>query len=181
MSNPTTLITIIITLAGATAAIVLAIQNNRRKNAVRELNNAARKLVKEQNLSESLRNMDDPAAKRSGNSRRRMRMIAAFEWKDREKESYVFDPAEGIRIGRATEGNNISIPDDEISLNHCFVYQSSGDLVLEDLHSTNGTVVIHGLQKRRIRGRTRIYDGDRIKIGRMELTVHVFWIDTAYI
>ncbi len=181
MSNPTTLIAIMVTLAGAAAAIILAVQNNRRKNAVLELNNAARKLVKEQNLNESLRNLDDPGAKQVKSTRRRMRMIVALEWKEREKESYVFDPSEGIRIGRATEGNNISIPDDEISLNHCLVYQASGDLILEDLHSTNGTVVIHGLQKRRIRGRARIFDGDRIRIGGMELTVHVFWIDTAYI
>lgn len=181
MSNPTTLITIIVVLAGTAASIMIIVQNNRRKNSARELNNAARKLVKEQNLDESLRNRDDPEAKRSNVSRRRVRMIVAFEWKDREKESYVFDPAEGIRIGRAMEGNNISIPDDEISLNHCFVYQASGDLVLEDLHSTNGTVVIHGLRKQRVIGRTRIFDGDRIRIGGMELTVHVFWIDTAYI
>ena len=100
---------------------------------------------------------------------------------DWEKESYVFDPVEGIRIGRGPQNNNVIIPDDEVSLHHCVLYQASSDLVLEDLHSTNGTVLMHGLNKRRIRGRVRIFDGDRICVGSTEMTVHVFWIDSAYI
>ena len=181
MNNPSMLIVIIAVLTSAAVSIILVVQNNRRKSAIRELNNAARKLVKEQNLSTSLRNEDAPGSENKIPPRGRVRMVVGLEWKDREKESYVFDPMEGIRIGRGPQNNNVIIPDDEVSLHHCVLYQASSDLILEDLHSTNGTVLMHGLNKRRIRGRVRIFDGDRICVGSTEMTVHVFWIDSAYI
>jgi len=182
MNNPSMLIVIIVVLTCAAASIILIVQNNRRKSAVRELNNAARKLVKEQNLSTSLRNDDAPDSAKRKPDRGRVRMVIGLAWKDREKESYVFDPLEGIRIGRGPQDNNVIIPDDEVSLHHCILYQSSTDLVLEDLRSTNGTILVHGLKKYRVQGqRMRVFDGDRLRVGSTEMTVHVFWIDSAYI
>lgn len=175
------LIVIIAVLACAAGTIIVIVQNNRRKSAVRELNNAARKLVKEQNLSTSLRNDDAPGSDNKPPARGRIRMVVGLEWKEQERESYVFDPMEGIRIGRGPQDNNVIIPDDEVSLHHCLLYQASADLVLEDLRSTNGTLLVHGLKRRRVRGRVRVYDGDRIRVGSTEMIVHVFWIDSAYI
>lgn len=178
MNNPSTLAIIIVVLSCAAAAIILAVRNNRKKAAVRELNNAARKLVKEQNLSRSLEN---PDTSRNNVRKGRMRMIVGLSWKDREKASFVFDPLEGIRIGRQPDINNVIIPDDEVSLRHCVLYQNGTNLILEDLGSTNGTVVVHGLRSGRVRGRRYVFDGDRIRLGRAEILLHVFWIDTAYI
>ena len=48
MKNPSMLIVIIAVLTSAAVSIILVVQNNRRKSAIRELNNAARKIVKEQ-------------------------------------------------------------------------------------------------------------------------------------
>lgn len=176
MNNPSTLLFIIIVLSLAAASIILGVQNNRRKSARRELDNAARKLVKEQNLS---------AVLMEGKVRReRVRMIIALAWKDRQKEKFVFDPLEGVRIGRQPEQNNFVIPDNQVSLRHCILYRAKNGkaIILEDLGSTNGTVVIHGLRKTRVTGRRiPVYDGDRIVVGNMKLQLHVFWIDSAFV
>ena len=87
MNNPIPLIIIILILSCTAAAIFLSIRNNRKKSDLLELQNAARKLVKEQNLNDSL--LDIPAWKRKG----RLRMIVALSWKDKEKES-LYDISE---------------------------------------------------------------------------------------
>ncbi len=181
MNNPTALLVIIVVIAAVIASVVLTIQNNRRKNKIKELDSAARKLIKEQTLSESLRNADNPRGKKKCHTQERIRMVTALEWKEGEKDTYVFDPLEGIRIGRAYEGNNVCIQDNEISQYHCMIYQAGRDLIIEDKGSSNGTVIVHGLKKGRVRGRARIFDGDKILIGKTEILVYVFWIDAAYL
>ena len=176
MNNPTTLITVIVVLSCAAASIFLAVRNSRRKSDWRELNNAARKLVKEQNLSATLL---DGRTKRE-----RVRMVIALRWKGQKKEAFVFDPQEGVRIGRQPERNNVVVPDVEVSLSHCVLYRERGGkrVILEDLGSTNGTVIFHGLRKRKIRSR-RVYafDGDRIQVGSMQMELRVFWVDSAFV
>lgn len=175
MNNPTPVIIIIAVLSCTLAAISLAIRSNRKKNELRELQNAARKLVKEQKLNDSLL---DHHSRRDGE---KVRMIIALSWKEKEKESYVFDPADGVRIGRQPDANNIVLPDDEVSMQHCLLHRRGKALVLQDLHSTNGTMVVHGLQRRWVRGGVYVYDGDKIRVGRTQMLLHVFWIDTAYL
>lgn len=175
MNNPVPLIIIIAVLSCAAAAITLAVSSNRKKTAMKELKNAAKKLVKEQRLNDSL------IEKKNRKTQERYRMIIALSWKENEKVSYVFDPSEGVRIGRQPEGNQVMIPDDEVSMQHCVFYRYGNDLLLEDLRSTNGTMVIHGFQKSWVRGRTKVYDGDRILIGNKQMLVNVFWIDSAFL
>ena len=108
-------------------------------------------------------------------------MIVALSWKDKEKESFVYDPVPGIRIGRELDFNQIVVQDDEVSMRHCVLFQQGKNLVLQDLRSTNGTVLCHGLRKNRVRGRAFVYDGDRILLGHMDLKIHLFWIDSAFL
>ena len=175
MKNITTLIIIIAVLSCAGASIFLAVRSNRRKNRILDMYNAARKLVKEQNLNASLRE-DDRNKKRE-----RVRMIVALSWKQTERESFVFDPLEGVRIGRENGVNNVVIPDQEVSLRHCVLYRKGRSLVLEDLRSTNGTTVTHGLRSCRVRGAVYVYNGDKIRVGSTEMLLHVFWVDSAYL
>ena len=108
-------------------------------------------------------------------------MIVALSWKQTERESFVFDPLEGVRIGRENGVNNVVIPDQEVSLRHCVLYRKGRSLVLEDLRSTNGTTVTHGLRSCRVRGAVYVYNGDKIRVGSTEMLLHVFWIDSAYL
>ena len=175
MNNPMTLIIIIVVLSCTAAGIILAVKNNRKKNDLRELNNAARKLSKEQNLNAVL------SEGTSKKMKKRMRMVVALSWKNGRKKSYVFDPEDTIRIGRQPDINNVVLADDEVSLRHCILYKRGDLLVLEDLHSTNGTICTHGLQKKEVHGAVYVYDGDRIRIGSTNLLIRIFWIDSAYI
>src|SRR4029077_2082417 len=65
-----------------------------------------------------------------------------------------------LTIGRE-EGNQLRLNDERVSRFHAKVQQDTGDLILTDLESTNGTRVNgHVVQIRRLRV------GDRITLGR---------------
>jgi len=69
------------------------------------------------------------------------------------------------KVGR-DRSNNISIPDDHyISRYHAWVLQNKGKFWLEDLGSTNGTL----LNGRPITIRVRLSAGDRLTFGKTEL------------
>jgi pSer/pThr/pTyr-binding forkhead associated (FHA) protein len=71
-------------------------------------------------------------------------------------------------IGRAVEGDGTLGGDAELSREHARVSRSgSGELVVEDLGSTNGTVV----NGQRISAPTPIRPGDTLKVGTTTLTV----------
>ena len=48
-------------------------------------------------------------------------------------------PPDGLKIGRS-EGNYL-IPESVVSRKHCWIHQSGGSYILEDLNTTNGTIV----------------------------------------
>ena len=63
-------------------------------------------------------------------------------------------------IGRSDDVD-ISIPDSRISRHHLRIIQEGGEVVIEDMGSTNGTFV----NGERITS-TRLRDGDRVTVGR---------------
>ncbi|MDR1775640.1 MAG: FHA domain-containing protein [Actinomycetes bacterium] len=71
-----------------------------------------------------------------------------------------------IIIGRAV-GSDIYVPDDMISGKHARVTPISGGAVLEDLNSTNGTL-LNGLP---VSVPQNLVAGDKITIGNLELEV----------
>lgn len=70
-----------------------------------------------------------------------------------------------LKIGR-DEGNDVTLPDDTfISRHHAWVLHMRGGWWVEDLGSTNGTL----LNGKQLEERKQIAPGDAIKIGRTEL------------
>ncbi|MDP4145056.1 MAG: FHA domain-containing protein [Bacillota bacterium] len=65
-----------------------------------------------------------------------------------------------ITIGRK-EDNNLVIPDSYVSGHHARIYLKNTSYVLEDLNSTNGTI----LNSKKIANKVYIKKGDEIKIG----------------
>ena len=53
---------------------------------------------------------------------------------------YLFDLSESITVGRDRE-NKIVIRDDNVSRIHCKFYMMNGQVFIQDLNSTNGTVI----------------------------------------
>jgi uncharacterized membrane protein YdfJ with MMPL/SSD domain len=74
---------------------------------------------------------------------------------------------EGFTFGRAHEGPGALGGDPELSRDHARVSRSNGNLMLEDLGSTNGTFV----NGRRISGATEVKPGDAIWAGSTTLMI----------
>ncbi len=70
---------------------------------------------------------------------------------------------EPIRIGRRT--GDVPLDDTRVSKDHAEIRLENGELVIEDLNSSNGTY----LNRRLVRKPTPINDGDRIRLGRTKL------------
>jgi predicted component of type VI protein secretion system len=71
-----------------------------------------------------------------------------------------------LLIGRAEECD-IRPLSDEVSRRHCQVLKESDHVAVEDLGSRNGTFV----NGKRIEAKTLLHDGDRLRVGSLELTV----------
>ncbi|MEO1992853.1 MAG: FHA domain-containing protein [Pirellulales bacterium] len=69
-------------------------------------------------------------------------------------------------IGRAEECG-IRLTSDEISRRHCSIKIASDSVCVEDLRSRNGTFV----NGRRISEKTKLYDGDLLRVGSLELKI----------
>lgn len=79
-----------------------------------------------------------------------------------------YDIIDSVLIGRAPE-SDVRLDDVSVSARHAKVGKHGRHWTVEDLDSSNGTFV----NGRRIAGSCRLNPGDRIAIGRTELTVEV--------
>jgi hypothetical protein len=105
----------------------------------------------------------EPAPARSAPKARRSWRLVVVE--PAATSGRTFDVNAELTIGRGA-GCGISIPDDTFVSNvHARVYERSGDVYIEDLASTNGTLV-NGAP---LQGSSRLRKGDRIKVGQTVL------------
>ena len=80
-----------------------------------------------------------------------------------------------FRVGRRP-GLNLSLPSMQVSMIHAEFVQLGGRMFIRDLNSTNGTFV----NGRRIDNRdVPLRDGDRIRVGTLELRLMRRWVDQA--
>lgn len=81
----------------------------------------------------------------------------------RKGESIEFQPGSTIRVGRIIRGNNLPIKDVGISSKHLTIESGSGEWILRDLGSSNGTTLNSTL----VPAETPMYlhDGDTLKLG----------------
>ena len=123
----------------AIALIVLAVITirKRKKSRAQEIS-AAEILIKQKQLVNAI----DRNGKASADSRQLMLVVT---WKEEKIRKYVFDPSQGVRIGRSREHNQICIPLETVSHSHCMIF-SRGDMILvKDHNSANGTFIKRGL------------------------------------
>lgn len=80
-----------------------------------------------------------------------------------------------FRIGRRP-GLNLTLPSMQVSMIHAEFVQIGGRIFVRDLNSTNGTYV----NGRRVDNRdVPLRDGDRIRVGTIELRLMRRWTDNA--
>lgn len=90
--------------------------------------------------------------------------------------AYLFDLSECVTIGRSRD-NKISIRDEALSRLHCKIYMLDGNIYLQDLGASNGTVV-RGKWLKKVRLTTQesmiLENGDTIRIGSYKLKVKFY-------
>jgi hypothetical protein len=86
----------------------------------------------------------------------------------RPGEAFVFPPGSSAIVGRDPE-MDLHLDDTFVSSKHAVFEATAGVLQIEDLHSTNGTLV-NGEQ---IQGTRELHTGDRVEIGDTILQVEV--------
>ena len=74
-----------------------------------------------------------------------------------------------ILIGRSEESNIRIGYDDFCSRKHALIYWENATYFIEDLNSTNGTII----NGERISGKAELHDGDIIGLGETELLIGV--------
>ena len=72
-----------------------------------------------------------------------------------------------IAVGRDAAGNGLCLPERNVSRRHARFVRSNGAVFVEDLDSTNGTLV----NGERLAGRRRIREGDLVQIGDYDLAL----------
>jgi pSer/pThr/pTyr-binding forkhead associated (FHA) protein len=77
-------------------------------------------------------------------------------------------PTPKFFIGRA-EDCNLRAHSDQVSRHHCVIVVEEGYVAVRDFQSKNGTFV----NGQRIAGETELKLGDRLKVGQIELDVHI--------
>lgn len=95
---------------------------------------------------------------------------------------YPGEPAQTVtlnaarfRIGRRP-GLNLTLPSMQVSMIHAEFVQIGGRIFVRDLNSTNGTYV----NGRRVDNHdVALRDGDRIRVGTLELRLLRCWVDAA--
>lgn len=76
-----------------------------------------------------------------------------------------FRLAPGVRVIGRGPGADVSLDDDKVSRRHAIVTVGPGAVLLADAGSTNGT----WLNEERVRRPRALCDGDRLRIGEVEL------------
>lgn len=75
-----------------------------------------------------------------------------------------FENFPSIAVGRSPE-NVIVIPDNEVSRKHAVITLEGGEVMLEDLSSTNGTYVYDGRAFQQVKGKTKVAPNSLVKLG----------------
>ncbi len=93
-------------------------------------------------------------------------MISVFDGSDGQKEQ-IFSEFP-ISIGRLAE-NDIVIIDKFVSRRHCEILASENSFILNDLGSTNGSLINNEL----VCGSAILRDRDVVKIGKYQLSINM--------
>ncbi|XP_057752745.1 FHA domain-containing protein At4g14490-like [Arachis stenosperma] len=91
----------------------------------------------------------------------------------RQGESFEYRPGTAVKIGRVVRGNTLTVKDAGISTKHLSILTESGQWVLRDLDSSNGTII----DAVKIPPNTpfNLCDGATIKIGE-RTSIHVVFV-----
>lgn len=155
-------------------ALAAAITNRKIKKKKDQEFKAAALLLKERQLQNAI----DMNQSRQG---QRENMVLVVSWKDDKKREYIFDPARGVQIGRDREANQICVPLDTVSQQHCMIFSNGDFMYVKDLNSANGTFLKRGFKTYRVYDCELLLDNDKVIVGGISFKVRSFWVDSGYL
>ena len=161
--------------------IVLSIVYNSKKAQNMKCRIAAGNILREEYLDHSLRNTAQDEEFNTGSTKL---MLCLKTKNGKKKIQYVFNPENKIYIGRDKSDNNIYIHDTQVSKKHCCIYLKDNQVYLQDLNSSNGTIIERGLFKKySVHSNYKIIlkTGDRVIIGSNAFSVDLFYYDMSAI
>lgn len=145
-----------------------------RQNKIMKRLDAAYELLKDEAL--------DYALSHSGDGKFRMDQKVMLQIVSKKLGiDTVFDPEEKITIGRARD-NMICLNSAQISAHHCAIMRENEVLFVQDLNSSNGTIVEHGARRYKLHnGAVRqLNSKDKIEIAGITIQIFLFRIDKRY-
>lgn len=162
----------------AAAAIFAKLKSEEKEKMYR----AAERIIQNEFLDNSLKNpfLSGAAVDNSADCRL---MVNIKVKQERNKQSFVFNPAKTIKIGRERIGNHIIVNEATVTAYHCMIFMSDdGKPVLQD-SSSNGTFVKRGMRSYHLTNSQTcvIEDGDCITVGFVRLKVKLFSFDISWI
>ncbi len=167
---------IILIVLGGAAAALLAMRYKIKTEEKRKYYRAAQRILREEYLDGAIKN-----AESMGLYSNEQRMMIALKMQGNKGAGYVFDPAREVRIGRSRERNDICVQDLATSGEHCKIFLYEGQLCIEDLNSSNGTIC-----KRRFGGTQTLFgkmaflqNHTRIKVGNNCFMLTIFYCDVS--
>ena len=108
-------------------------------------------------------------------------LILVITWKDDQKRKFVFDPSSGVKIGRGIDSNQICVPLETVSYEHCIIFSNGDNLYIKDLNSANGTFNKRGFKIYRVRDSAPCYDNDVVIVGDVRFKISSFYMNSKYI
>ena len=168
------IVVILCIVAGIGTVIAVTVRRDEKRNYYV----AARNIFREDRLNDNLKRVPDRS---NGYDAYLPRPMIYLKFRTKRKGKYVFDPGKIINIGRDSASNQICIDDASVSFNHCRIFSSGNDVWIEDMNSSNGTVVRRGKDAYKLTGgqSMMITTMDIITIGTTEIAVTVFLFDPA--
>ena len=174
------ILAMILTAAALTVfAIGVVVYFHLKKTEQQKYMAAAGNILREDYLNYSLQNTINPQNLAEKPKSKKI-MIYIKSKSDGSKLRYVFDPEKTVLFGRSSTECNVFINNAAVSQKHCRIYVSDNAVWLQDVGSSNGTVVKRGFTKRyTLSGGYQIAleSGDRICIGDCCFKVRLFLFD----
>lgn len=167
------IIIVVISLIIVISGIIIIKKN---QNEEKKYYETAYRMSKEDYLTESLKNVD-----RDNHNTVVVPMVYIKACNTKPKQGYVFNPLKEICIGRDKYKNSIWIPYETISMEHCKLFAYEGNVFIQDLYSSNGTYVKHGLRKYFVNPGEcmQLESKDKIMVGDAIFRVVIFYFKTT--
>ncbi len=160
-------------MGGLMAVVLILFMRMPRQQIVHVLETASRTVMRRKPKAQEKTHVVGGGAKKERESGPRLRLTGILGDGEPIRIDLVYETiknaANGLYIGRDEYSNEIAVADDSVSRRHARVNWADDAVMLEDMDSTNGTLVndeqLAAFQPQSIK------DGDTIKIGTVEFAV----------